>query len=41
MNKYDEIADEECPYCDGIMIDGQCRDCGWSLERDYPPMEEK
>lgn len=43
MNTTDQkeiIESATCPYCDGIMVDGGCKDCGWSQSREYPPMEE-
>ena len=31
---------KECPYYDGEMVDGKCRECGWEILMEYPPMEE-
>ena len=27
----------ECPYCDGMMVGGKCKDCGWMPEYEYSP----
>jgi len=31
----------ECPYCDGRMVAGECSECHWEIEKEYPPMEEE
>ncbi len=42
MNATDkaEIEYPTCPYCDGLIKKGQCKDCGWCPEMEYPPMED-
>jgi len=32
---------KECPYCEEEMVRGTCKDCGWNLSREYPPMEDE
>ena len=29
-----------CPYCNGEVIGGRCRDCGWRPEYEYPPQDD-
>jgi len=36
-----EIAFTICPYCNGRMVtSGECKDCGWRPEYEYPPVDE-
>jgi len=42
MNTTDQkeiVENATCPYCNGIMMDGGCRECGWRPEYEYPPMD--
>ena len=30
----------ECPYCNGVVADGECMMCGWKPEYEVPPIDE-
>ena len=32
---------KECPYCNGVMVDGGCKECGFEFIFEYPPNDEE